>query len=149
MIRSAESKDLMEIHALIQENLESVNSKDYPDAVIAFMKAYYSEANLQKWFEERPLFLVYLEADEVMGTVMLDGHEVKGLYVKQTCHSKGVGRQLMAALEASAHVEELILYASLTAHEFYESVGYKTIKKVNDQEMGMAYLMSKILYIER
>jgi len=143
LIRKASIKDVNAIHGLIVTNLTQVNVQDYPDDVIEFMIQYYNTTQIEKWILEKRIFLVAFSDDILVGTVMLDNREVKGLYVNPSFHGKGVGKKIMTYLEQQVIGETLELYASITAYSFYKKIGYTTIEEVVDPQMGRAYLMRK------
>jgi len=73
------------------------------------------------------------------------------LYVKYNFHGKGIGKKLLNYAERYAkkrNIKYLKFYSTITAHEFYKSQGYKTIKRVNleSNEVKMPCIyMKKIL----
>ena len=136
VIRESDRIDVEGIHELIQLNLSTVNSKDYPSEVISFMKSYYSLKNIEKWIDELRISLVAESDTEIVGCIMLDEKEIKGLYVHPDMHSRGIGKKLVDTLESKIVGETLILYASLTAHKFYESLDYTNIEMVDDTCVG-------------
>lgn len=142
-VRRSNSHDLFEVFKIIQLNLSEVNSKDYPIHVIEYMKNYYSLENLKKWLSDRRCFLVAEVENKVLGCIMLDVNEIKGLYIHPQQQHQGLGRALLKALESNVKNETLILYSSITAYGFYKSMGYESFEKVDDPYMGEAYLMKK------
>lgn len=145
IIRDANKGDVKAIYEIIQNNLLFVNSLDYPKHVIDFMSDYYSESNIEKWIKEFTMFLVAEEDNKVIGSVALDKNEIKGLYVGTSNQRKGVGRKLINELEFRSVGKKVILYASLTAYDFYKYLGYNTVERDDDPNMGVAYLMEKEL----
>ncbi len=56
------------------------------------MIQYYNTTQLKMILEKR-IFLVAISDDALVGTVMLDNHEVKGYMLIQLFHGKGVGKK--------------------------------------------------------
>ena len=144
-IRKATKNDINQIIDIINNNLTVINALDYPKPVIDFMLAYYSKENIDKWIDDFTLFLVAEEDAKVVGNVALDGNELKALYVAPKKQGKGIGRKLINDLENRSKGKKIFMYASLTAYDFYTRLGYTTVRKEEDPQMGMACLMEKEL----
>lgn len=74
------------------------------------------------------------EAGALAAYAILDGAngEVDALFVEPAFQGRGLGRKLMAALEAMAtqrHIERLFLSASLNAVPFYRAAGFQVIRE--------------------
>ena len=70
----------------------------------------------------------------LLGYAVLDAEtgEVDAVFVDPAAHGQGVGRALLAALEAMARerdVEKLFLSASLNAVAFYERAGFRALRE--------------------
>ena len=80
---------------------------------------------------EKEVRLVAEWAGKVAGfaAVVPSNSELRACYVSPEAAGRGIGRALVSVLERIAvreGVTSLWLHASLTAHPFYEAVGYKT-----------------------
>lgn len=143
MIRKVTINDSKLLTSLIHKNLTEVNSNDYSEHVINFMKTHYSLENISKLILRQDNFYVFEEQDVVIGCVILDNCEIKCLYVNPTAHKKGIGKILMNFIEELNLCSELSLYASKTAYEFYKKLGFKYISDAKDPDYGPSYFMKK------
>ncbi len=132
---------------VIRRNLLEVNSKDYPEEVIAAMLKHYSKENLIKLSEKRSFYVI-----EVAGIVKavggLEENSIHTVFVDPNCHGLGLGKLIMKELEALALSKghrHTTLDASLTAYPFYERIGYMRLKAVESVEFGRAIVMEKVL----
>jgi putative acetyltransferase len=78
--------------------------------------------------------IVAEEAGRMLGYAVLDAEtgEVDAVFVDPAAHGQGIGRMLLAALEAMAReqdVEKLFLSASLNAVAFYERAGFRMLRE--------------------
>jgi GNAT superfamily N-acetyltransferase len=77
---------------------------------------------------DKPFYLGYVDGDPV-ATGMLDlaNNEIGALFVLPGFTGRGIGKQVLAYLEALARelgIEEVILDATLNAADFYRRCGY-------------------------
>jgi len=87
------------------------------------------------------------DGDEAIGTGRLrtvDGStaKIERLAVLPRHRGRGIGRQLVETLEATARdrgLERIVLHAQVTAEGFYQSLGYETVSDVF-QEAGMDHV---------
>ena len=82
-----------------------------------------------------------------VGTAGLGNGKLRSLFVEPGLQQRGVGARLVAHLEAHARaagITELTLNSSLTAHGFYERLGYRMIR-FEERADGSTFLMSKTL----
>lgn len=135
------------VAALIRETLRTVNARDYTAVTIEQLCDHYSPARLAALAEAADL-LVALDDSGIVGTAALHGDRVEGVFVRSDCQGRGIGRALMAALEATARsraLPALHLRSSLTAHPFYRRLGYTPHQRLPDPFGGDVITMSKRL----
>ena len=85
------------------------------------------------------------EGERVVGTVALEGAVLRGLFVDVDRQGRGFARVMVDRIEAIARASglaQLTLQSSLTAHGFYERLGYRTQAFLFDAE-GSTYRMIK------
>ncbi|BEP29897.1 GNAT family N-acetyltransferase [Helicovermis profundi] len=149
IIKNSTIKDTNEIYELIKKNLIEINSIDYPQKVIEFMLGYYSKENIKKWISHRNYFLsAYDDSNNnVVGCISLEKDEILSLYVLPEYHGQNIGSLLLENLEEKCKLDCItpIMYASLTAVNFYKKHNYSVKEKDSHPDFGDAYLMTKKL----
>jgi putative acetyltransferase len=86
-------------------------------------------------------------ASAICSTVSLGHGKRHSLFVDPDCQRGGIGRSLVAHMEAHARtigLVELHLSSSLTAHPFYARLGYRDIR-FEPHTDGSTWLMAKPL----
>jgi predicted N-acetyltransferase YhbS len=129
-IRDARKDDAVGISQVIITALRETNAKDYPATVIAQVEKSFSSVAVQALMEQRNVFVALLD-EELVGTASLDGAVVRSVFVAPTHQSKGIGRQLMAAIEKAAMdagIPLLTVPSSVTAERFYSRLGFKSVR---------------------
>jgi ribosomal protein S18 acetylase RimI-like enzyme len=106
-------------------------SKIYSKEAIKYFKDYHINKNILKAAKEG--YTVVLEkSNRIIGTVTLIDHYITRVFVNPKFQGQGFGKLLMKKLQTkarSAGVRIVKLDSSLPAKRFYDSLGYKTIKK--------------------
>jgi GNAT superfamily N-acetyltransferase len=136
VIRPAQNRDAVQISALIQHTLRISNAQDYSPAVIDRVADNFTAKAVLDFIRHR-IVLVATQAGMVTGTASLDGDAVKTVFVDPDMQRRGIGRQLMTAIEALAQrngVTTLWVNASLTARPFYICLGYAEVEEVLNGE---------------
>ena len=140
---------------LIRRGLLEINSKDYPLEFITYLVDYFSPAQIEENAQVQSIF-VALEAGKVIGTSGLAnfGSAEKpdyfgvAVFVAPECQGQGIGKHLIAAVEAKAKeigARKITVRAAIRAERFYEKLGYryKDGKDILD-EKGY-YILEKVL----
>lgn len=129
-IRPYDPADGPTLTTLFRDTVRRVDSRDYsPEQIRAWAPDEFPPEWARK-FAER--FTLVAEADgQVVGFGELDpdGH-INRFYVHADCQGRGVGRALLAALEAEAArrgLHRLYTEASITARPFFERLGFATL----------------------
>ncbi len=146
-IRSFTKADAEAASHIIERNLIEINSRDYPEKVIGFMKSFYTPEYLMDAMEKRYM-IVALDQREVIGISALEDNVIYTVFVHPDYHGKGIGVMLMREIESyalNAGIDSVILYASLSAYEFYLKLNYKKMNIEDDENFGKAYRMEKTL----
>jgi GNAT superfamily N-acetyltransferase len=145
-IRLFQASDSAAVSDVIVRCLHEVNSRDYSEAIIARMSAHFSAKRIKQLAEERQMF-VAVDEGAVVGTVSRDGNKVFTMFVQPRMIGHGVGRRLMHHIEALA-AEDGYDYmetgASITAHGFYQRLGYVDVR-TSETEFGFNYVLRKPL----
>jgi GNAT superfamily N-acetyltransferase len=129
LIRKATDKDADAISRVIISALRESNRQNYSAAIIARVEQSFSPPAVLCFLAQRQVFVATI-GEDVIGTASLDQATVRSVFVAPSHQNLGVGRGLMAAVEAAAAVEgvsRLRLRSSITAQSFYQSLGYSSI----------------------
>jgi putative acetyltransferase len=149
-IRAATERDAGAISALIRRNADAVLAKEYSPAQLAAWKRYNTPARLRDRMKSRTTFGAY-RAGQLCGTIGLEGTELVGFYVRPSCRGQGIGKLLLAWLEAfalSKGIRSLRLTSSPSATTFYSQHGWRTRRSVTLSIHGVDFeetLMTKNL----
>jgi citrate lyase synthetase len=129
-IRPAQEVDAEDISAVIVSALRETNANDYSSEIIARVEQSFSAAAVRRLIENRTVF-VATRNGEIVGTASLDGKVVRTVFVSPAIHGQGVGTQLMAEIEQTAHtrgITVLTVPSSVTAESFYSKLGFVAIR---------------------
>ncbi|MBB4741977.1 GNAT superfamily N-acetyltransferase [Actinoplanes octamycinicus] len=145
-IRLLRSEDSTAVSEIIRRCLREINSRDYPEEIIGRMCEYFSPERIMQLAEARQMF-VAVDDGTVVGTVSRDGNKVFTMFVQPQGISRGVGRRLMGHIEtlaANEGYEYMETGASITAHGFYQRLGYLDVR-TSETEFGFNYILRKTL----
>lgn len=126
-IRRYQPSDAAAVSHVVRTTLLVTNAKDYPEERIKALHDYFTPEKIQQLAEERYCLVAELDG-QVVATGATEGGELKTVFVLPEFQSKGVGRQLMCALEVQAYesgLRSLRVPPSRTSVMFYEKMGYK------------------------
>lgn len=135
LIRIASSEDATAISRVIIGALRETNAQDYTPAIIEQVEQSFSTEAILCLLTQRQAYVAIID-DHVVATASLDRDIVRSVFVDPDCQGKGIGKQLMAKIQAiaiSGGVKLLRVPSSITAEGFYASLGFK---KVRDEFHG-------------
>jgi len=135
LIRIASSEDATAISRVIIGALRETNAQDYTPAIIEQVEQSFSTEAILCLLTQRQVYVAIID-DHVVATASLDRDIVRSVFVDPDCQGKGIGKQLMAKIQAiaiSGGVKLLRVPSSITAEGFYASLGFK---KVRDEFHG-------------
>ena len=131
-IHPACEQDAEQISAVIIASILETNARDYSADLIARLPDNFAPARIRERLFSRDMF-VCLADGQLVGTASLDGATVRSVFVKPRLQGRGIGRALMdhiEALAAARGVGSLSVPASVTARQFYQRLGYSTVREV-------------------
>lgn len=138
--------DAPAVSGLMGRAIRRNNTADYPPQVIERLLARHTAEAVTAMIAGRQVF-VAVEAGRIVGTVALEGPVLRGLFVDVERQGRGLARQLVTKAESIARASgnaELALQSSITAHGFYERLGYRT-QAFRFHPEGSTYRMVKAL----
>ncbi len=130
-LRCFGGSDLAELLKLIWGTIDACYRPVYSDEAITHWEDEHNEAEILK--DAREGFILIAEVDgKMIGTGTLLGQRIKRVYVEPKMQGGGIGKRIMSELENEAGnngVKEVLLYASVPAKKFYDSIGYETFSE--------------------
>lgn len=129
-IRLATDEDAVAINRVIIAALRESNSKDYPADVIAAVERGFTVQAIRSLMTQRQVYVGTVGLS-IIATASLDDDVVRSVFVEPKHQRIGIGRQLMAVIRsraASAGVDVLRVPSSITAQDFYASLGFVAIR---------------------
>ena len=149
-IRPFQPSHAERISQLIVENFRQVLVRDYSPGAIAAMVAANQPGHVIQHAAIWDTRVAWLDT-EIGGTASLSGDRVRHVFVAVHQHGRGIGRELIAALEVEARsqgLERLQLQSGLSAVGFYEKLGYQSLQRhereINGHPLPVV-LMEKII----
>jgi N-acetylglutamate synthase-like GNAT family acetyltransferase len=139
IVRNFEPEDAEKLSQLIVQNLQQVLIQDYPTEAIQALMPFFTPEKLIEGSEHHLTLVATLEND-LVGTVSLDYDQVRNVFVAVERHRRGIGKKLMAAIEASAQEQQrkkIYLMSGLSSSGFYEKLGDKIVKRFDRDLNGI------------
>ena len=149
-IRPFETGDAAAVAGIIARCLREVNSRDYPPDIIDRMCAHFTPEVVAGLAGRRQMFVATatdLAPGGVTGTISREGNRVHTMFVLPDAAGRGVGRLLLRHVEALAAADGhdvMETSASITAHGFYQRLGYHDVRSV-DTDFGLNLIMRRPL----
>jgi len=91
-------------------------------------------------------YLVYRKNKRILGIGALHGREVRTMYIHHNFQGKGIGSQILKAIESMAKkkkIKKLFLYTHTKPSKFYLKNGWNTIKKYKNNKGKTVFYMEK------
>lgn len=147
MIREFDDADADAVAALIATTMRTSNVHDYPSSMLESLIAYFSPAKLLALAGERTCLVAELHG-RIIGTGALDGEELATFFVDPAFQRRGVGSQLLLALEHAASAaghRQIRVDSSMTGAGFYARYGYERCGPAVERSAGLQFPMIKPL----
>lgn len=130
-IRRATAADAEGVSRVVTRALRETNARDYAPHVIDRLVANFSPDRVASQIASRRAY-VAVKDGVVVGTASLSDGVVKTVFVDPDHQSKGIGVQLMGAVERAARdlmVATLSVPSSVTAEGFYAKLGFVPLRE--------------------
>jgi GNAT superfamily N-acetyltransferase len=127
MIRPFRDSDVIPLHDMICDTINSSYSGVYPVRALQFFKEYHSGRNIFDRSQAGEILIVE-KAGSIVATGALVGNEILAVFVRPDSQGQGYGKTIMSELEnrAKEHgFSEVTLSVSLPSRKFYESLEYE------------------------
>ena len=139
LVRNFEPEDAAKLSPLIIQNLRQVNIQEYSnEAIDALVPFYTPEKIIER--SKHQFTLVCTLGNDLVGTASLEDDRVRDVFVDVARHRSGIGKKLMGAIEAYAReqlLKKIYLLSGLSAYRFYEKLGYKIVKRFDNDLNGI------------
>ena len=139
VLRPYESADCPALARLFYDTVHTVNAKDYtPEQLDAWADG---QVDLSVWDASflAHRTLVAEESGKILGFADMDSSGyLDRLYVHRDHQGRGVASALCDALEAACSTAVFTTHASLTARPFFESRGYRILRRQTVVRHGVA-----------
>jgi putative acetyltransferase len=154
-IRRYRPADAAAVVALFRDTIRRVNIRDY---TLEQVRAWAPDEIQQSWIDKlaRRFTLVAVTDGQIVGFGDLEGNDCLGhLYTHVDHQRRGIGRAVLAALEAEARrrgCDVIRTEASITARPFFERQGYRVLREQVVVCRGVEfvnYKMEKALGLKR
>lgn len=124
----ADSGNLENITTIVQQTIQKIYPKYYPDGVVWFFSELHQEEHIRKDIEKGCVWVLYTEG-RMVGTGTLIENHITRVFVSPEYQGRGYGSRIMEALEelAGEKYGSICLDASLPAAAFYAGRGYQTL----------------------
>lgn len=151
-VRRFEEKDAQETAEMIRGTLMEINRKDYDEKEMERIADGYCAERIRRIAEEAHLYVVCSEGKIIgTGAVKRDGMqgeecEIVTVFAHPGYQGCGVGRKIICALEDDEWFRKagrVHLDASITAHRFYEKMGYCYVNGEKELDEYGLYHMEK------
>ncbi|HZX15852.1 MAG TPA: GNAT family N-acetyltransferase [Pseudomonas sp.] len=129
-IRYATRDDVAAISRVVVSALRASNAQDYPPDVIERVEQGFSPEAILHLLTQRQIYVATVDA-HVVATASLERDMVRSVFVAPAYQGAGIGRQLMAVIQlvaASEGISLLRVPSSITAEDFYASLGFKQLR---------------------
>ena len=151
-VRAITEEDYLQTIEVIKRSIIESLGKVYPQKLIDEFCKKYSIENFKKKAQEIKYFVAEDSTNhQVLGVIGLKNNQLRSYFVEPKQQGKGIGRKLYDYLERSVRknkIKELILEGSPLGQPIYEHLGFKKIKIVEKERVGIKYadaLMRKTL----
>ena len=125
-ISQAELNEFNFVKQITHDTINAVYPKYYPAGAVDFFLQHHTDEKIIEDIKSGKVYILQLDNDEYVGTVTVDGNEIKRLFVLPEYQHQGHGRALMdhAEIVIAQEHHEIVLDASLPAKSIYRKRGY-------------------------
>ena len=136
-IREFQAEDAESLSSLVIRTLRIISSQEYAQGAIEALVPFFTPGELLAKASSQYVIVCVL-GGQLVGVASLDGDRVRNVFVSADMQRRGIGRTLMARIEAKARdngEKTIYLHSALSAQSFYEALGF-TAKAPIDRELN-------------
>lgn len=145
-IRRIQPADYKWTSEIVCRNFREINVKDYSEEAMAQLCDIYTPEKIQSIAEFAHMYVACIDGQVVgCGAIhsfwgKLDESMLRTIFVQPEYHGQGLGRKIVLVLEEDEYfkrAKRIEVPASITAHEFYLSLGYQYkngVKELDDED---------------
>ncbi|MCM1496571.1 MAG: GNAT family N-acetyltransferase [Bacteroides sp.] len=147
-IQKAKPENLKTIARMVQQTIQQVYPKYYPDGVVQFFSELHQEEHIIADIEKGCVWILQADSQIVATGTLVENH-ITRVFVLPEYQGKGYGSRLMEVLErqTAENNHKVCLDASLPAVAFYAGRGYRTIShgtvETNQSQVLIYEIMEK------
>lgn len=151
-IRSFKSSDIHAIQELVHATIHTINKRDYSPAHLAIWAP--ANKSAESWLELNHRIAYVVEDNGVIvgfGSMFSDGH-LDHMYTHKDFQGRGIGRMIVEKLESEARsrgLQEIHTDASVTAHPFFEKMGFIVKRKKQNVKKGTGEVFTYYVMIKK
>lgn len=121
--------DMEEVYNFVQDTIQEVYPRYYPDEVVRFFSQQQCWENLERDVEDDRIYML-LDDESVIGVGSFEGNHITRVFVRTDYQRHGVGSLIMQRLEdrISREYESVHLESTLPAVIMFEKRGYRTVR---------------------
>ena len=125
----ATNDDMEEVYNFVQNTIQEVYPRYYPDEVVRFFMQQQCWENLERDMEEDRIYML-LDGEHVIGVGSFEGNHITRIFVRTDYQRHGVGSLIMQRLEdrISREYESVHLESTMPAVIMFEKRGYRTVR---------------------
>lgn len=125
----AKTEDLQEVYNVVQHTIETIYPKYYPAEIVDFFRGLHSMEAISKDIKNGCVGVLKIEGKIVATGCFAEKH-ITRVYVLPEHQGKGYGTFIMKNIEKQigSKYDKAYLDASLPAVQFYEKLGFSTIR---------------------
>lgn len=144
--KKASLEHLDAVYELVQETIQSIYPRYYPQDVVDFFCKHHQKERIQQDIDKGHVYIL-LHNQQLVGTGSYDEQQITRVFVSPEHQGNGFGSFIIKTLESMIfmHFNHILLDTSLSAVQFYEYKGYKTIKHEKIEVANNATLMYEVM----
>ena len=147
LIRKFDILDAPEISSVIRRSILNRDNRGYTLEQLYSIANYYCAENLCSELDKKMTYVCVVNG-KIVGTATLRIDEIMAVFITPEYQGNGIGKRFMRLLEDEAvkrGLSRVWLVSGLFTVPFYESLGYKFVRKKIHPSWGKASVMEKFL----
>ena len=136
---------------LVRDSITRLAADHYSTTQIdSWVDQYPSPDEFARWRNRREMLVAREHGIPIgFGQIEINRREIVGVHVMPSRAPRGVGKQIVTALEAigiEAGITEMVVQSSINAVEFYRHCGYQLVETIEFRLSNGAKLEAKLMH---